>query len=67
MSRAQLNEKIKDEIRYFAEVGELNSRIAKIDKKFNHGIKSYEGSGLGGLLNQQKEVSLFILISTLKA
>ena len=52
--KKKLNEKVKEEIKYFAEVGELNSRIAKIDKKFNHGIKSYEGSGLGGLLNQQK-------------
>jgi hypothetical protein len=53
-----LQEKVKDEAKYYAQVQEINLRISKIDRKFNHGIKSYEATGLGSLLNQEK-VELF--------
>merc|ERR1712237_142501 len=50
----KLKAKVKEEAKFYTEVQDMNVRIAKIDRKFNHGIKSYEASGLGSLLNQQK-------------
>ena len=54
-TKKKLLEKVKEETKFYSEVQELNIRVSKIDRKFSHGIKSYEaGGGLGGLLNQEK-------------
>ena len=52
--KEKLKAKVKEEAKFYTEIQEINVRVAKIDRKFNHGIKSYEASGLGSLLNQQK-------------